>query len=221
MIYIIFDLETIFVRHSKMVGNIVEIGAVKVKEEKGSLSIVDKFHTYVKTPIGSEIDKRTLKFIGAEMQDFRGALPLREASASFRKWIGNEEYYTCTWSTGDPWILAENRLTRYFDVPWFKNYNDIQPAICKAITGEGSLLALKRATKMKVGEPKSNQFHSAIYDAFCTTLLFIECFDEIKDSMKTNKNTFNEFTGRVLESQRKREEKEERIRLKNVEAQGE
>lgn len=215
MIYIVFDLESIVVRNAGTVGRLVEIGAVELTEDMKKPTISDTFHTYIRTSSLEMIDRGTLMFIGADITDFEDAPLLNQAIASFREWIGGEEYYLCTWSIGDMWILAENWLIEKFDASWIKNYNNIQPPICRTITKGQTQMSLERAIEMRIGKQENEKYHSAMYDAINTALLFVDSFEDIKNTLSLNKQPFPAYIEMVKSAQQRKISRNARDSMKS------
>ena len=130
MQYIVFDLEATMSRTTDMPQYIIEIGAAKVLDVEGELKIVDTFQSYVKPPQMDLLDKRTLKFIGGTIDQFIDSPNMVEVMQRFRKWIGEEDYYLCSWSNSDLRLLVNHYAMERFDLLWVKNFNDIQRPIC-------------------------------------------------------------------------------------------
>lgn len=211
MTYIIFDLEALLTHNEKMFPYIIEIGAVKVEEINGDLEITDTFNSYVKPPC--RVNNRNLDFIGAKNLDIMMAPPLYKVLLSFRKWINEKNYYLCSWSSSDMDILAKNKLyqTDTFGVSWVKNYNDIQKIISNKYSSDGNMLSLANATEIILGSKDNIRFHSAMTDSFGTALLFIECYDFVKNELKTNPKPLDEYIELTKRNVKKREEKALRL----------
>lgn len=192
MNYIVFDLEATMANESGQTQFIIEIGAVKVEEKEGTLKIADSFHTYVKPPSLKILSKRTLKFIGAGIDSFTNAPRIYSATKSFKRWIGQEEYYLCGWSAGDLWLLANHSLKeKQMDLSWVKNFIDIQPVISMKLGGRETI-SLKKAVALNNPEKEDvGGHHSAIVDSFSTTKLLIDHFDDIKQVISKDSNSFS------------------------------
>ncbi|WP_186673587.1 3'-5' exonuclease [Sporosarcina sp. BP05] len=181
MQYIVFDLEATMSRTTDMPQYIIEIGAAKVSDVEGELKIVDTFQSYVKPPQMDLLDKRTLKFIGGTTDQFIDSPNMVEVMQRFRKWIGEEDYYLCSWSNSDLRLLVNHYANERFDLSWVKNFNDIQRPICVDVFQENRQISLEEALTMS-GIEKDGELHSAGDDAVNTAKLLVK---NIKDIVAT------------------------------------
>ncbi|MBO0587463.1 3'-5' exonuclease [Sporosarcina sp. E16_8] len=181
MQYIVFDLEATMSRTTDMPQYIIEIGAAKVSDVEGELKIVDTFQSYVKPPQMDLLDKRTLRFIGGTADQFINSPNMVEVVQRFRKWIGEEDYYLCSWSNSDLRLLVHHYAKERFDLSWVKNFNDIQRPICVDVFQENRQISLEEALTMS-GIEQDGELHSACDDAVNTAKLLVK---NIKDIVAT------------------------------------
>lgn len=98
MNYIIFDLEaTCWEDRSKTPNEIIEIGAVKINSGK----IVSEFSIFIKPIIHKELSKFCTELTTITQEDVDNAVNFPEALKEFTEWIGEEDFYLCSWGFYD------------------------------------------------------------------------------------------------------------------------
>ncbi len=181
MAYIVFDLEWNQCPYGKEWENprlpfeIVEIGAVKLNEQKEP---IDSFDALIRPYVYKKLHYQTKKVIGIREEELRDGIPFPEAAESFFKWCGEEAVF-CTWGTLDLTELQRNLLF-YGMEELLKGpviYCDVQKLF--AITFETRKIrrSLKTAVEM-AGLPEDMAFHTAKDDAAYTAELFRKIPDE-------------------------------------------
>ena len=169
---IILDLENQITFNKGEKQYIIEIGAAKVRNSK----VISTFRRIV-LPKTGHIRKSSRKMIGITEDEMRKGIPLAVAMREFQEWIGQEDYYVCTWSTSDLNILINNYLINAYPISWLKNYNDIQKPISKLL-GSNHQVSLKNA--LELAEIKrEGKLHSGLDDSINTAHLFIKYEDNI------------------------------------------
>jgi inhibitor of KinA sporulation pathway (predicted exonuclease) len=175
MEYIIFDLEFTVIRKKMWQSEIIEIGAVKVREDAdGSLHLAESFQTFVK-PLQNQsmITPYTTEFTGIRQEDVDGAPKLGEAIGLFRDWIGTGPSYLCSWGPDDKHQLVRHCRENGIPLKWIRNYNDLQQQFSAKINTETyRQIGLKNALELLEIEFTGNQ-HRAIDDAANTAKIFI------------------------------------------------
>lgn len=192
MNYIIFDLEwNQGVSHGekrdkKMPLEIVEIGAVKLNEER---EMISEFSELVKPQIYHEMHNITRKIIHIQMEELEKGRPFEEVMASFLEWCGDDCLF-CTWGSLD--LLELQRNMKYYNLVPLSDkpikYYDIQKLFSLAYEDGKNRRALEYAIDM-LGIKKDIPFHRAFSDAYYTA----KVFDKIEDPDVLEKYSFDTY----------------------------
>ncbi|ADU30490.1 3'-5' exonuclease [Evansella cellulosilytica] len=198
MIAVVYDLELVKRFKKGQLSEIIEIGACKV--DLTSLKIIDDIQIYM-LPKNGYIPKSSRKFINMTQDDVKSAIPFSDGMKKFIFWLQKEEdYFLCSWGKDDKVHFIDQCLRNNMKLKWFKNYNDIQPQIGKALKqNTKNQLGLKNALHLANIEPVG-QAHRGIDDTINTALLLIKYFDEV--TLRTNMITEKELN--LFESKRKK-----------------
>ncbi|MDF2927199.1 MAG: sporulation inhibitor KapD [Paenibacillaceae bacterium] len=176
MNYIIYDLEFTVIRKQEWLAEIIEIGAVRVKESEGKLAIADTFQSFVKPLRDSSFTQHTTAFTGITHQDILGAPLLPAAIEAFRTWIGEEPYYLCAWGPDDKYQLVKSCNEHKLPLDWIRNHNDIQKQFSrKRSTETYRQIGLKKALEL-LEISFEGAHHRAVDDALNTAKVFIAAF---------------------------------------------
>ena len=116
MNYIVLDLEWNQASNQaysdpKLPFEIVEIGAVKLNEDR---NMVSEFSRLVKPQVYTHMHQITAKLIHLQMQQLMSGDPFPEVYADFKDWCGDDPFF-CTWGASD--LIELQRNMRYFDLP--------------------------------------------------------------------------------------------------------
>ncbi|MFG6493732.1 exonuclease domain-containing protein [Fictibacillus sp. UD] len=120
MQYIVYDLEM-----TNRLSEIIEIGAVRMTEVNGELTILDTFQSFVQ-PKMDKLNSRITNLTGITKKDLISAPVYTEAIENFKSWIGLEEYYLCSWGPEDKWALITDSTFHQTETDWIINHNDLQ-----------------------------------------------------------------------------------------------
>lgn len=187
MNYIIFDLEwnTVFdKKQKKHLGEIVEIGAVKLNE---NFDVVDEFSETIKPRINAHLKKRTTKLTGIKDSDLINSKDFVTTSEIFKNFVGNiEENVFLSWSDSDIRTFSENFHYHFNDsqIPFIKYYVDLQDYFMKNLKIFNSdQISLQNALNMLNIKCDKSILHRAVNDA----ALSAECFKKIFDESNFNK----------------------------------
>lgn len=207
MIAVVYDLELVKRFRKGQLSEIVEIGACKVDLKRNKM--VDQLQIYT-LPKSGYISKSTRKFIKMTKEDMEKAIPFREGIHQFAEWLGDGEYYLCSWGKDDKIHMIDQCFRNKIDLNWFQNYNDIQPQIGKALhqSTSGQQLGLKNALHMADIEPVGKA-HRGIDDTINTAKLLIK----YQDKVELHKNQFSIQELKLLEAKRRKRRYKQR---KNV-----
>ncbi|WP_227936301.1 3'-5' exonuclease [Alkalihalobacillus deserti] len=177
MVAIIFDLELIKRFRKGQPSEIVEIGACKV--DLKTKTMIDQIQIYI-SPKKGHISKSTRKFIKMTEEDVKKAVPFQTAIQLFCEWIGEDNYYLCSWGKDDRAHFINQSVQNKLNLDWLQNYNDIQKPIGKFLTeAVNNQLGLKNALNM-AGIELTGKAHRGIDDAINTAALFIKFIDRIE-----------------------------------------
>ncbi|MCL6627638.1 3'-5' exonuclease [Alicyclobacillus shizuokensis] len=124
---IIHDVEAIVRRGHMYNAEIIEIAALRaVPDEDGKWKDAGHFHAYVRPQDVTSIPVVTTRFTGITEADMAGAKRFPEVLQSFLEWIGEDEYYLCSWSLSDRDYFIADCRRHGLSLDWIRNYNDIQ-----------------------------------------------------------------------------------------------
>lgn len=180
MNYIVFDMEFTVLRKQQHMADILEIGAIKLCDEGGELTMTDLYHTYVRPSQHRTISPLTTQFTGITQEQVNGAPGFREVTSDFRKWLGEEPLYMCSWGPDDKYQLIRHCILHSVELDWICNFNDIQLQFTRLQGGDyGQRWGLKRALEaMEITFFGSH--HNALDDAFNTAKLFKKVFPRLQ-----------------------------------------
>ncbi|MCI3921112.1 exonuclease domain-containing protein [Paenibacillus sp. TRM 82003] len=181
MHYIVYDLEFTVQRTQRHLAEIIEIGAIRLEDVEGRLTMTDLFHMYVQPSASVGITAATTELTGITSEQAANAPTFPEASAAFRDWLGEpDSYYMCAWGPDDKAQLVRHCGVHRLSLDWIRNHNDIQLAFTRLQGDEhGKRWGLQRALTASelafFGQP-----HRALDDAFNTAKLFRRAFPSLR-----------------------------------------
>ena len=170
--YIVMDLEwnqgSPLTENPNIPFEIVEIGAVKLDENK---KILDTFDSYVRPQVYHKMNVMTQKVIHLDIEDLAKAEIFPIVMRKFLKWCG-DDYIFCTWGNLDLVELQTNM--RYYGLEPFSNgplkYLDIQKLFSIVYSDGKTRRSLETAVDFMHIE-KNDIFHQADSDAYYTALI--------------------------------------------------
>lgn len=171
MDYIVFDLEWNQSPSGKKYANsripfeIIEIGAVKLNEER---KIVDSFQCLIKPQVYNWIHENIHEVIHVNYRDLRNGKPFEQAAKTFMEWCG-QDYAFFTW--GDQDLTELQRNMKYYDLlsllPGPVKYYDLQK-LASIYFNESPFRRALEYMVDKLEIKKSKGFHRALADAYYT-----------------------------------------------------
>lgn len=177
MNYIILDLEaTCWEGHDKSRNETIEIGALKVNDQKEIVSEFQRFIKPIRYPILSDFCK---ELTSITQDDVDKANPYYHVIEEFKNWINQEEdYMLCSWGFYDRKQFESDDELNHLDSGWLSAHISLKHQY-------GKFKNLKRAIGMKraliaEGFPLDGTHHRGIDDARNITKIFIKYFDEWK-----------------------------------------
>jgi inhibitor of KinA sporulation pathway (predicted exonuclease) len=176
MNYIVFDMEFTVLRRSQYLADILEIGAIKLSDEGGQLSLVDLFHTHVRPNNYKTITPLTTEFTGITQEQVNNAPAFKDVVNDFTCWLGDSPYFMCSWGPDDKYQLVRHCALHKIELDWIQNYNDIQLMFTRLQGADhGQRFGLKKALAATEIDFLGSH-HNALDDAFNTAKLFKKIF---------------------------------------------
>ncbi|MBR4669625.1 MAG: exonuclease domain-containing protein [Butyrivibrio sp.] len=173
--YIIFDLEwnqgeaPVTVDGKTLSFEIVEIGAVKLNEEKKK---VGEFSRLIKPQIHKQMHKITGKLIHLTMEDLEDGVSFQEAASDFLEWCGEDPKF-CSWGPLD--LTEFQRNLDFFGMPLLSDrplaFYDVQKLYSLAYDDGRTRISLESAVE-ELGLMSDIPFHRALSDAIYTAEIF-------------------------------------------------
>lgn len=190
MNYVILDLEwNQHDENSREKGpnfEIIEIGAVKLNEEK---VMVSEFSQLIRPQIYKELHVFTSRLIHLQMQELEKGRPFPEVAADFLEWCG-EDFIFCTWGSQDLSELQSNM--KYYSMKTLADgpvrFLDVQKLFSLAYEDGKSRRTLEYAIDFLQIE-KDIPFHRALSDAYYTG----KVLDCIKDEAVLKRFSYDIF----------------------------
>ncbi|MBO4337916.1 MAG: exonuclease domain-containing protein [Lachnospiraceae bacterium] len=181
MNYIVFDLEwnqgklgKKDSRHSSLPFEIIEIGAIKLDEDR---NVTGRFHELIKPQVYKEMPRLIEDMLHVDMQKLQQGRRFEDVCEDFLEWCG-EDYVFCTWGNQDLLELQRNML--YFGLEPISfgplEYFDVQKLFSIDCEDGKSRRNLEYAVDFLSIE-KDIPFHSAYTDA-CYTARVLEKIDK-------------------------------------------
>ena len=173
--YIIFDLEwnqgeaPVTVDGKTLSFEIVEIGAVKLNEEKKK---VGEFSRLIKPQIHKQMHKITGKLIHLTMEDLEDGVSFQEAASDFLESCGEDPKF-CSWGPLD--LTEFQRNLDFFGMPLLSDrplaFYDVQKLYSLAYDDGRTRISLESAVE-ELGLMSDIPFHRALSDAIYTAEIF-------------------------------------------------
>jgi inhibitor of KinA sporulation pathway (predicted exonuclease) len=180
MVFIVYDLEMTVVHKKSQMPEIIELGAVKVADNKGKRDIVDTFQTFVKPARTPVLSKDTIAFTGISQDDVDAAEPFGEVVERFVAWIGTNDYYLISWGPDDKIQLVRECHSNGVRTDWIVNHNNLQKLFAGIVKQDKhQQIGLKAALEM-MEIPFSGSHHRALDDAMNTARLFLKLGDRVR-----------------------------------------
>lgn len=173
-------------------GEIIQIGAVRVTEEK---EVADEFQIMIKPKYYRHLNRRVSKLTGIKETRLREeGVPFPEAIARFRDWCG-EDIVFLTWGFDDIGILRENLQLHGLDTRFTEKWYNAQMIFNAQTDGSNSQKALKTAMEI-FGIEASRPAHDALGDAYHTALICARLdlrrgAEEYDEALKSHENGFH------------------------------
>jgi len=207
MCYIVLDMEwnqpfnyrKMIRKPVKLVGEIVQIGAVKLSE---AFEMVDTFKIMVAPKYYTRMNEAVEDLTHITTSDLQYGFPFPQAIKHFINWCGSD-YSFITWGWDDVDMLEDNLKLHGLDYSWLPTYYNLQPIYNYQISKESRQASLSEA--MGRLNLEMSEAHDALNDArnaakICTVLdvtAGIEAYGEIiKRPLKKTNATLDEISSR-------------------------
>lgn len=171
MNYIVLDLEwnqaadTKTKEENQLIFEIIEIGAVKLNEEKKQIA---SFHELIKPQVFHRMHQITGELIHLKIEQLENCRTFTEVAKDFLEWCG-EDYVFCTWGNLD--LLELQRNMDYYHMKPLADkplkYYDVQKLFSIAYEDRKSRRTLEYAIDF-LEIDKDIAFHRADSDAYYT-----------------------------------------------------
>lgn len=125
MNFIIFDLEATCWPDKSHTSEIIEIGAVKINENK---EIVDEFCHFIKPILNPVLSDFCTELTSIEQKCIDNAEGFPSVINEFKDWIGvsNNDYYLCSWGFYDRKQLIQDSKLHLIDFNWVHKHISIK-----------------------------------------------------------------------------------------------
>lgn len=151
---------------SRLRGEVIQIGAVKLNE---NMQPCGSYQVIVKPKYFKKLHRHVSELTGITQDQMDLGTPLPEASASFKKWCGND-FVFLTWGPDDIPMLKENFHVHSIDSKWLERVYDLQIIFNRQTDGANKQRSLEYA--MEFFEiPQRLPAHDALNDAYFTALV--------------------------------------------------
>jgi DNA polymerase III epsilon subunit-like protein len=183
MNYLVYDLEfnqklnsTEIECNNSLPFEIIQIGAVKLSE---SLEIISTFNALIKPNVYTTIHPYVENLTKINIDMVSSCKNFVDVYADFLDFIGNDEIVFCVWGIVDIKELLRNlKFYNSSSSSIFKYYIDIQKHASKYLKSpKGTKISLRNAINV-LNIPTKNEFHDAFNDAYYTSEVFKEIYDD-------------------------------------------
>lgn len=183
MNYLVYDLEfnqklnsTEIESNNSLPFEIIQIGAVKLSE---NLEIISTFNALIKPTVYTTIHPYVENLTKINIDMVSSCKNFVDVYAEFLDFIGDDEIIFCVWGIVD--IKEFLRNLKFYNSSFssiFKYYIDIQKHASKYLKSpKGTKISLRNAINL-LNIPIKNEFHDAFNDAYYTSEVFKEIYDD-------------------------------------------
>lgn len=185
MNYIVIDLEwnqdaegKHGKKHEKLPFEIIEIGAIKLDEQKNT---VGQFHELIRPVVYKSMHHITENMVHIHMEDLQRGKTFPQVVKKFLNWCG-EDIIFCTWGNLD--LIELQRNMKYYHLPLLSDapfpFLDIQKLFSIAFEDGKSRRSLEYAVDYLQIE-KDIPFHRAFSDAYYTARVLEKIAKDTED----------------------------------------
>lgn len=188
---VVFDIETTGFNARK--DDIIEIGAVKIKDRK----IIDSFNTFVSTSM--KLPDKIIELTGITDSMLVGAPSIKEALTGFREFVGENSILIAHNASFDVKFIKEKYLVNFnekYDMPVIDTL-ELSKALVKGVKN------YKLNTLTKKFDIVLENHHRAVDDAKATAMLLLELYKLLEQQGIIQFNTLNEKLTRNIDMTKK------------------
>lgn len=191
MHYIIFDLEwnqpmsadRLVKKPVVLHGEIIQIGAVKLNEEK---QVLDTCNLLIKPKFYKKMHWSVAKLTRIKTADLEKGCSFSEAIRLFCEFVG-EDSALCTWGPDDMGVLLNNLRVHNLEEGWLPKHYDLQMLYDMELAKINRQVSLEEAMEFLEEEPLTS--HDALNDALntatvCKYLDFPRVFEHYEQRQK-------------------------------------
>ncbi|SET52982.1 Inhibitor of the KinA pathway to sporulation, predicted exonuclease [Natronincola peptidivorans] len=150
---------------------IIEIGAVKTNDK---IEIEDTFKIFIKPQLYTKLHPKVKKKTQITIEELYGGFPIEEGIEHFKEWIGEEDFFMCSWGVDDINELKRNCIFFGINTDWINKCCDIQKMAMKHFNlPKGRQIGLKNAVEL-FNLDIDSRFHKALNDAIYTVKILKE-----------------------------------------------
>lgn len=176
MKYIIVDLEaTCWDGKNGNRNEIIEIGAVKLDENGDK---IDEFCSFVKPKFYPKLSYFCKSLTSITQEDVDIARDFPTVLKEFQKWIGDEDYFLCSWGFYDKSQFTKDCKLHDLDTAWLNNHMSVKHQY-KAIKSLKKGIGMKKALQKESIELEGTH-HRGIDDARNIAKIFKVYLNEFK-----------------------------------------
>ena len=119
---IIVDLEATCSRDRDIVNEIIEIGAVKIKDGK----VVDTFDSFVKPILNPVLTDFCKELTTITQEDVDSADKFPEVLEKFKSWINEDDFILMSWGDYDKYQFIKDCKLHKLSTNWIKEHMNIK-----------------------------------------------------------------------------------------------
>ena len=173
MNYIIFDLEaTCWENDRTKTNEIIEIGAIKISENR---DVLGEFNAFVKPIVNPKLSEFCKKLTSITQTDVNEAHLFPQVISDFLRWINiKEDYLLCSWGHYDKHQLIQDSKVHSLSADWASKHISLKHKY-RQIKNLSRPIGMKGALKMeRMGLDGTH--HRGIDDARNISKIFLKYF---------------------------------------------
>jgi len=188
---VVFDIETTGFNARK--DDIIEIGAVKIKDRK----IIDTFNTFVSTDM--KLPEKIIELTSITDEMLVGAPSIKEALTGFKEFVGNDSILVAHNASFDVKFIKEKNLVNFnekYDMPVIDTL-ELSKSLVKGVKN------YKLNTLTKKFNIVLENHHRAVDDAKATSMLLLELYKLLEEQGLIHFDVLNEKLTRNIDMTKK------------------
>jgi DNA polymerase-3 subunit alpha (Gram-positive type) len=188
---VVFDIETTGLNARK--DDIIEIGAVKIKDRK----VIDTFNTFVSTNM--KLPEKIIELTSITDDMLIGAPSIKEALTAFKSFVGVDSMLVAHNASFDTKFIKEKHVISFdekYDMPVIDTL-ELSKALVKGVRN------YKLDTLTKKFDISLENHHRAVDDAKATAMLLLELYKLLQEQDITEIGTLNEILTKNIDMTKK------------------